>query len=42
MRFYSRKFVSYCLGLHTQNLDLKEADLGPIPLIGSDKIKMLK
>ena len=34
--------VSYCLGLHTQNLRLREVDLEPSPKRGSDKINMLK
>ena len=42
IRFYSPKIVSYCLGLRTQKPRLKEADLGIIPLIGSEKINMLK
>ena len=42
MRFYSRKILSYCLGLRTQKPGLEEVDAEPIPLIDSDKINMLK
>ena len=42
MRFNSQQIVSYCLGLHTQNPGLREADLEPSPKRGSDKINMLK
>ena len=42
MRFYSRKILSYCLGLRTQKQGLKQVDLGPISLMGSDKINILK
>ena len=34
--------VSYCLGLHTQNLVLREVDLEPSPKRGSDKINRLR
>ena len=42
MRFYSQKIVSYCLGLRTEKQGLKQVDLGPISLLGSDKINILK
>ena len=42
IRSDSQQIVSYCLGLRTQNPGLKEVDLEPSPMRGSDKIKMLK
>ena len=42
MRSNSQQIVSYCLGLRTQNPNLREVDLEPSPNRGSDKIKMLK
>ena len=38
----SQQIELYCLGLHTQNPGLREADLEPSPKRGSDKINMLK
>ena len=40
--FHSQKMVSNCLGLHTQNLRLREVDFEPCPKIDSNKINMLK
>ena len=42
MRFHFIKITSYCLGLCTQNPGLRKVDLEPSPMIGSDKINMLK
>ena len=42
MTFNFQQIISYCLGLHTQNLALREVHLEPIPKGGSDKINMLK
>ena len=42
MRSCFQKIESYCLGLHTQNPDLREVDLKTSPKTGSDKIKMEK
>ena len=40
MRSNFQQIVLYCLGLHTQNLGLREVDLEPSPKRGSDKINM--
>ena len=40
--FNSQQIVSCCLGLHTQNPELREVDWGPRPKRGSDMINMLK
>ena len=42
MRFHSQKIVWYCLGLRTQNSGIREVDLEPSAMVGSDKINMLK
>ena len=42
MRFNSQQIVSYCLGLRTQNLRIRQVDLEASPKRGSDKINMLK
>ena len=42
MRFQSQKIVSYCLRIGTHNPGKREVDFQPSPLIGGDKINMLK
>ena len=40
MRFNSQQIVSYCLGLHTKNPQLREVELEPSPKRCSDKINI--
>ena len=42
MRLNFQQIVSYCLGLHTQNPELREVDLETSPKRGSDKMNMQK
>ena len=42
IRFNLQEIILHCLGLGTQNSGLREADLEPSPMRGSDKINMLK
>ena len=42
MRSNSQKMVSHCLGLHTQNSQLRKVELERSPKRGIDKINMLK
>ena len=42
MRSYFQQILFYCLGLHTHNPELREVDLKPSHMRGSDKINMQK